>query len=147
MVRPASMAATVGGLLLIIATGSYRAVERVAIVLGLFELAFVVMAWRAAPGFAPIVREAVQIPLRDHDYLYLLAANLGTSVIPSALVYQQSASVDKGLGPGEVKPARLETLAGVVLCQTVTAALLIAAAATLGEGFTLDTVARIVGLW
>jgi Mn2+/Fe2+ NRAMP family transporter len=140
---PATMAMTVGGLLLIVATGSYRAVERVAIILGLFELAFVVMAWRAAPGLASIAREAVQIPLRDHNYLYLLAANLGTSVIPWALVYQQSASVDKGLGPGNVKPARLETLAGVLLCQMITSALLIAAAATLGGGNTLDTVGRI----
>ena len=140
---PAMMAMTVGGLLLIVATGSYRAVERVAIVLGLFELAFVVMAWRAAPGLAPIAREAVQIPVHDHGYLYLLAANLGTSVIPWAIVYQQSASVDKGLGPADVKSARIETLAGVVLCQTITSALLIAAAATFGGGLALDTVTRI----
>ena len=31
------------------------------------------------------------------DYLYLLAANLGTSVMPWAIFYQQSAMIDKGL--------------------------------------------------
>jgi hypothetical protein len=81
--------------------------------------------------------------LRDPGYLYLLAANLGTSIIPWALLYQQSASVDKGLGPLHVRGARLETLAAVVLCQTITSALLVAAGATLSTGAKLNTVAQI----
>lgn len=138
-----TMAATVGGLILIVITGSYRSVERVAIVVGLMELAFIVMAWRAAPGVAEIAREAAQLPLRDRDFLYLLAANLGTSIIPWALLYQQTASVNKGLGVGNVGAARLETLAGVILCQVITSALLIAAGATLGSGAALATVPQI----
>jgi Mn2+/Fe2+ NRAMP family transporter len=106
-------------------------------------LAFLVMAWRAAPGWAPIVQQAGEPALRDPGYLYLLAANLGTSIIPWALLYQQSASVDKGLGPRHVRGARLETLAAVVLCQTITVSLLVAAGATLGGGAKLDTVAQI----
>jgi len=138
-----TMAGTVGGLILIVLTGSYRRVERVALSLGALELAFVAMAWRASPGLAPVVHEAAQIPLRDHGYLYLLAANLGTSVIPWTLLYQQSASVDKRLQPRHARAARWETLAGVVLCQIITSALLIAAAATLDRGTALDTVPEI----
>jgi Mn2+/Fe2+ NRAMP family transporter len=140
---PATMAVTVTGLILIVATGSYRSVERVALVFGLCELAFLIMAWRAAPGLAPIMREAAQIPLTDRSYLYLLAANLGTGIIPWVLLYQPAASVNKGLAVGDVNAARLETLAGVVLCQTITSALLIAAAATLARGADLETVAQI----
>lgn len=139
----ATIAVTVGGLILMVITGSYRSVERIALFLGLFEFAFLVMAWRAAPGLAPIIHQARQLPLHDHGYLYLLAANLGTSVIPWALLYQQSASVDKGLRPEHVGAARLETLGGVVLCQVITSALLVAAGATLGNGAALDTVAQI----
>jgi len=138
-----AMAGTVGALMLIVVTGSYRKVERVALSLGALELAFLAMAWRASPGLAPIVREAALIPLRDHGYLYLLAANLGTSVIPWTLLYQQSASVDKRLEPRHAWAARWETLAGVMLCQIITSALLIAAAATLGRGTPLDTVPEI----
>jgi Mn2+/Fe2+ NRAMP family transporter len=138
-----TITATVSGLILVVTTGSYRSVQRLALLVGFFELAFLVMAWRAAPGLAPIVQQAVRLPLRDRDYLYLLAANLGTSIIPWALLYQQSAGVDKGLGPGQVRFARLETLIGVVLCQTITSALLIAAGAVLGKGQPLDTVAQI----
>jgi Mn2+/Fe2+ NRAMP family transporter len=140
---PAAMAGSVVGLILMVVTGSYRSVERIALFFGLFELAFLVMAWRAAPGLAAIVQQAGELPLRDPGYLYLLAANLGTSIIPWALLYQQSASVDKGLGLRHVRGARLETLAAVVLCQTITSALLIAAGATLGGGGALNTVAQI----
>ncbi len=136
-------AGVVIGLILTFVTGSYRSVERVALFFGLFELAFLVMAWRAAPGVAPILQQAVELPMRDSGYLYLLAANLGTSIIPWALLYQQSASVDKGLGPGHIRGARLETFAGVVLCQTITLSLIVAAGATLGNGGPLNTVLQI----
>jgi Mn2+/Fe2+ NRAMP family transporter len=137
------IAATVLGLILIVVTGSYRRVERISLLVGLLELAFLVMAWRAAPAAATIAAQATRLPLADHGYLYLLAANLGTSIIPWTLLYQASASVDKGLGPAQIGAARLETLAGVVLCQTITSALLIAAAATLGGGGALATVGQI----
>jgi len=139
----ATMALAVVGLMAMVITGSYRSVERVALFLGLFEVAFLAMAWRAAPGFAPIVEEAARAPLNDPDYLYLLAANLGSSVIPWALLYQQSASVDKGLGARHLGGARLETLVGVVFCQAITSALLIAAGATLANGGPIETVAEI----
>jgi Mn2+/Fe2+ NRAMP family transporter len=142
---PATMAVTVVGLMLIVATGSYRAVERVALFFGLFELAFLVMAWRAAPGLAPIAREAIDLPLTNPNYLYLLAANLGTGIIPWVLLYQPAASIDKGLAVGDVNAARLETLGGIVLCQVITSALLIAAASTLGKGAPLDSVTDIEG--
>jgi Mn2+/Fe2+ NRAMP family transporter len=137
------IAATVGGLIAIVVTGSYRRVERISLLVGLLELAFLVMAWRAAPGPAAIAAAASHVPLANHGYLYLLAANLGTSIMPWTLLYQASASVDKGLGPAAIGAARVETLAGVVLCQTITSALLIAAAATLGNGGALATVGQI----
>jgi Mn2+/Fe2+ NRAMP family transporter len=138
-----TMAATVSALILIVTSSSYRSVQRLALLVGFFELAFLVMAWRAAPGIAPIVHQAASLPLRDPDYLYLLAANLGTSIIPWALLYQQSAGVDKSLGAGNVRYARVETLIGVVLCQTITSALLIAAGAVLGKAQPVATVGQI----
>jgi Mn2+/Fe2+ NRAMP family transporter len=138
-----TMTITVSALILMVLTGSYRSVQRIALLVGLFELAFLIMAWRAAPGLAPILRQATQLPLSNRGYLYLLAANLGTSIIPWTLLFQQSATVDKGLGPHQVRGARFETLVGVILCQTITSALLIAAAAKLGRGHPLDSIAEI----
>jgi Mn2+/Fe2+ NRAMP family transporter len=101
------------------------------------------MAWRAAPGLTPVLREAAELPIRDSGYLYLLAANIGTGIMPWTLLYQQSASVDKGLGARHIRAARIETMAGVLLCQTITIALLITAAATLGGRGALITVDQI----
>jgi Mn2+/Fe2+ NRAMP family transporter len=75
-----------------------------------------------------------QIPLGDPGYLYLLAANLGTCVIPWAIFYQQSASIDKGLTRAHLAATRMETLLGAVLCQTITAAVVVAAAAAFAKG-------------
>jgi Mn2+/Fe2+ NRAMP family transporter len=139
----ATMALAFFGLMAMVVTGSYRSVERVALFFGLFEIAFVAMAWRAAPGWRPIVAEALRAPPRDPEFFTLLAANLGTSVIPWALLYQQSATIHKGLGPAHLPAARIETLIGVVVCQTITSALLIAAGATLSAHGALDSVVDI----
>ncbi len=142
-----SSVAAAAGLLGIVWTGSYRSVELVAIAVGLCELAFIVLAWLAHPAAGEMVAQAVQVPFTDRGYLYLLAANLGTCVIPWAVFYQQSASIDKGLTPANLAAMRFETLGGALLCQTVTAAVVVASAAAFGHatagGPTLDKVGDI----
>jgi Mn2+/Fe2+ NRAMP family transporter len=128
---------------LMVSTGSYRSVERAALFLGMFELAFLAVAWKASPSGGELLAQVAHAPLGDTGYLYLLAANLGTSVMPWTVFYQQSAMIDKGLASGDMKIARLETLSGAIICQLITAAVLIAAAATLGRqgsGASLDNV-------
>jgi Mn2+/Fe2+ NRAMP family transporter len=129
-----STAIAVAALLVVVWSGSYGAVERVSVVVGLGELAFILLAWLARPAPAEMAAQALQIPLTDRGYLYLVAANLGTCVIPWAVFYQQSASIDKGLDRAHLAAARMETLAGAVLCQIVTAAVVVAAAAAFSHG-------------
>ena len=127
-------------------TGSYHSVERVAIVFGLFEAAFFVVAWKAAPDSSDVAAQVLHMPLLDKNYLYLLAANLGTSIMPWTIFYQQSAIIDKGLGLEDLKLARLDTVLGAIFCQAVTLAVLVAAAATLGKsgtGLNLENVPQI----
>jgi len=116
--------------LAMVLTGSYRTVERMVIGLGLFELAFIGVAWHAGPHPDAIVAQLADLPLADRDYLYLVAANLGTSVMPWAIVYQQSALMDKGLGIEHLRIARFDVLLGAIICQAVTAAVLVASAAS-----------------
>lgn len=112
--------------------GAYASVERIAIALGLFELAFVIVAWRAGPKLDDMLAQVDDWPIYNSRYLYLLAANLGTTLMPWAAFYQQSAMVDKNLQPSRITEARLETLGGAALCQLITAAILVAGAAALG---------------
>ena len=131
--RWVSLALAGGALLLTVLTGSYRRVERVAIVVGLFELAFFGVAWAARPDLGLMARQAVEIPFADKSYLYLVAANIGAVIMPWMVFYQQSAVADKRLGPQHLNAARWDTAIGAVVTQLVMAAVLIAAAATLAS--------------
>lgn len=117
-------------ILTMVAAGAYQSVERIVIVLGLFELVFLVIAWRARPDLGQVAAQLVELPLGHHDYLYMVAANLGTTIMPWSIFYQQSALIDKGLDIRHLRATRVDTLLGAVLCQVVTAAVLVAAAAT-----------------
>jgi Mn2+/Fe2+ NRAMP family transporter len=120
-----------GALLLTVLTGSYRRVERIAIIVGLFEFAFFGVAIAARPNLGTMARQAVQIPFAEKAYLYLVAANIGAVIMPWMIFYQQSAIADKRLRPEHLTAARLDTAVGAVVTQLVMAAVLIAAAATL----------------
>ena len=118
-------------LLAVVATGSYRRVERAAIAIGLFEFAFFAVAWAARPDLGAMAREAVAVPLGDRGYLYLVAANIGAVIMPWMIFYQQSAVADKRLRPEHFAAARWDTAIGAVVTQLVMAAVLVAAAATI----------------
>ncbi len=120
-------------LLVVVLTGTYRRVERVAIVLGLFEFAFFLVAYEAHPRGIELAQGLVQMPLGDRGYLYLVAANIGAVIMPWMIFYQQSAVADKRLRPEHYGHARLDTALGAVVAQAVMAAILVAAAATIGR--------------
>jgi len=123
--------AVVGLILAIVWTGSYRSVERIAIIFGLFEFAFLYVGWRAGPNAGRMLSELRQIPFDDRRYLYLVAANLGAVIMPWMIFYQQSAVLDKQLGPADLRVARFDTALGAVVTQAVMASVLIATAATI----------------
>ena len=120
-------------LLAVVVTGSYRRVERAAIILGLFELAFFFVAWAAHADGVALLKGSVDIPYANKDYLYLAAANIGAVVMPWMIFYQQSAVADKRLRPEHYTAARWDTALGAVITQLVMAAVLIACAATIGR--------------
>jgi Mn2+/Fe2+ NRAMP family transporter len=128
-----TMALVVAALLVMAYKGSYLTVERIAIVVGAFELVFLLVAWRAQPGAGPMLAGALDIAWRDPKYLYLVAANIGAVIMPWMVFYQQSAVVEKRLEPTDLPAARIDTALGAVLTQIIMGAVLIAAAATLGQ--------------
>ncbi len=135
-------------LLAVVLTGGYRRVERVAIAVGLFELAFFVVAWTAHPTITQMVSGAINIPLGDRKYLFLVAANIGAVIMPWMVFYQQSAVADKRLAPEHFAAARIDTAVGAVVTQLVMAAVLIAAAAFIGTpnpDRQLDTIGDLAG--
>jgi NRAMP (natural resistance-associated macrophage protein)-like metal ion transporter len=125
---------------------SYLSVERVAIGVGLFELMFLAVAWRAQPGLAEVAAGSVDIAWRDPKYLYLVAANLGAVIMPWMVFYQQSSVVEKKLTLDDQPMARVDTAVGAVLTQIIMMAVLVATAAALygkTQSGALDTVQQI----
>jgi Mn2+/Fe2+ NRAMP family transporter len=146
--RPLTLAFAAAALLAVVLTGSYRRVERAAIVVGLFEFAFFYVAWVAHPSLDEMARGAVSIPWADSNYLYLSAANIGAVIMPWMIFYQQSAIADKKLRPEHFSAARLDTALGAIITQLVMAAVLIACAATIGPknpNASLSTVGEMSG--
>jgi Mn2+/Fe2+ NRAMP family transporter len=143
---PVTMTLVVAALILMAYRGSYLSVERIAIAVGLFELVFLAVAWRAQPGMADLAAGSIDIAWRDPNYLYLVAANIGAVIMPWMVFYQQSAVVEKKLTIEDQPAARLDTAFGAVLTQVIMAAVLIATAATLSgktQSGSLDTVQQI----
>jgi Mn2+/Fe2+ NRAMP family transporter len=137
---------TVLFLVTVVATGTYRQVELVALFIGLFELAFVAVAFVSHPNGAVMLHGLAHMPLGDRQYLFLLAGNVGAVIMPWMVFYQQSAVVDKKLDISHIKPARWDTFAGAFITQTIMAAILIVNAATIGTKnphASLDTVQQI----
>ncbi len=141
-----SILGTVLFMVMVVATSSYRRVELVAMLIGLFELAFVAVALVSHPSGRAMARGLLHMPLGNPDYLFLLASNVGAVIMPWMVFYQQSAVVDKGLDISHLQPARWDTAVGAVITQAIMASILILAATTIGvknPNASLNTVQQI----
>ncbi|HEY1940923.1 MAG TPA: divalent metal cation transporter [Roseiarcus sp.] len=145
---PVTLALVVAALLVMAFTRSYLSVERIALVVGGFELVFLLVAWMAHPSVSEIVTQSFAMPLNDPKYLYLASANIGAVIMPWMVFFQQSSVVEKKLSVSDLGAARLDTAVGAVVTQLIMAAVLVGVAATLGKAggdHALDTVQEISG--
>jgi Mn2+/Fe2+ NRAMP family transporter len=111
--------------------GRYWRWERLAMALAVFNLLFVVVAVLARPSPGQIAATlATWTPLPTgslQQFLLIMASNIGATVTPWMLFFQQSASVDKGLTPKDIPHGRLDTLIGTMLAALAGCAALVAA--------------------
>ncbi|MGB8391081.1 NRAMP family divalent metal transporter [Mycobacterium sp.] len=119
-------------LLALALTGSYRRVERIGLVVGAAELAFLVAMVMARPQPKALLDGLSSMPLGNSSYLLLVAANVGAVIMPWMIFYQQGAVVDKRLSAATIRQERHDTAAGAVLTQLIMIAVVITVAATIG---------------
>ena len=130
----APLVVTAAGLLgIVIFTRSYKRAEVFALALCAIELLFIPGALAAHPALHDVVETGIfgAQPLGDRTYLLLIASNIGAVIMPWMIFYQQSAVVDKRLGPGDLGYARLDTAIGSVLTQWIMIAIVATTGATL----------------
>lgn len=133
-------------LLALALTGSYRRVERIGLIIGAAELAFLIAMLMARPSLSALVGGLSSMPLGNSSYLMLVAANVGAVIMPWMIFYQQGAVVDKRLSETTIRQERYDTAAGAVLTQLIMIAVVVTMASTVGAhegGVSLDTVGQI----
>jgi Mn2+/Fe2+ NRAMP family transporter len=132
-------------LIMVVMTGEYRRVERIALIFGLFELSFFAVAWQSHPRAADIIADIGDQRLADTGYLYLVAGLIGATFNPWMIFYQASAITEKRLTAVHYGAARWDTITGAILTQLATASVLVAIAALNrgGMGLSLDSIGQI----
>jgi Mn2+/Fe2+ NRAMP family transporter len=124
----------VGGALVIvvgaIATGRYWTWERITLGLAIFNALFIPAAILARPDWHAVGRAMLTwSPLpggNRYVIVVLILANIGATVTPWMLFFQQSAVVDKGMQPRDIQAGRLDTAVGAMLAAVFCAATILA---------------------
>ncbi len=128
------------GLALVLFTlsgGRYWRWERIVLGLALFNGLFLVAAILVKPHLGSVVGAFDFTPFPGgglNTLLLLLASTIGATVTPWMIFFQQSASADKGMTPGDVQHGRYDTAVGAVLAAVFGIGALIAGAALLTHG-------------
>ncbi|MDQ6691486.1 MAG: divalent metal cation transporter [Candidatus Dormibacteraeota bacterium] len=114
-----------------ISGGRYWRWERVALAIAGFNLLFVLAALLSRPDPGAVGRAfATWTPLPSGSlqlFLLLVASNIGATVTPWMLFFQQSAVVDKGMTPKDIPQGRIDTVLGAALAAAAGCAALIVA--------------------
>lgn len=135
-------ALAVGGSVLVIgvaiSTSRYRTWERFAIALSLGNAIFLPVALLAHPdlsviGHAMLTWSPLPGGLKP-DTITLMIADIGATVTPWMLFFQQGAVADKGLTPSELSGARIDTLIGTILAAVFAIAAVVATAPLFSHG-------------
>jgi Mn2+/Fe2+ NRAMP family transporter len=127
------------GLALVVFTlsgGRYWRWERIVLGMALFNGLFLVAAILVKPHVGTLVSSFDFAPFPSGSFntlLLLLASTIGATVTPWMIFFQQSASADKGMTPGDVKHGRYDTAAGAVLAAIFGIGALVAGAALLAH--------------
>jgi len=126
-------------------TGSYWTWEKIALIFCVGNLIYIPCAFLVHPSVHDIIRNSL-IPHFPpggftNDLFFLLMANVGTTIAPWMLFFQQSSVVDKGLDEHEIKDGEIDTGIGAFF-TVVVAVFLIIVTAKLLPGRDIDSAAQ-----
>jgi Mn2+/Fe2+ NRAMP family transporter len=129
-------------LYLALVTHRYWTWERIILAVAAFNLVFVPVALLTRPNWGSVGRAlATWMPLPGgltNDTVLLVLANIGATVTPWMLFFQQSATVDKGLTRRDVRFGRIDTAIGAALAATAAVATIIATAPLFAHHMTAE---------
>lgn len=114
----------------LVVKGTYKRVEKVFLVVSLVYVAYFISAVMAGPEWSAVGKALVTPRFSmETTYLVLAVTNIGTTIAPWMLFYQQSSIVDKGLDAEKMGYERADTLVGVFFAVVVGMFIIICCAA------------------
>jgi Mn2+/Fe2+ NRAMP family transporter len=117
---------------LLVVRGSYKAAERIFVLMTIPFFAYPIAAILAHPRWLSVGKAVVAPHIQlNSGYLFLFIATAGTTITPFMQLYVQSAVVEKGLGPEDLKAERIEVVSGSIFANLVACFIIIATGATL----------------
>ncbi len=128
----AAMLLALAVLYLALVTHRYWTWERITLAAAAFNLVFVPVALLSHPHWTTIGRAMLTWgPLPGgltQGTLLLILSNIGATVTPWMLFFQQSAVTDKGLTRGDIRFGRIDTVLGAFLASVAAVAVVLATA-------------------
>ncbi len=114
---------------MMIMSGRYWTWEKIALLFCAINLIYIPAAFMVHPSIRDIAYNSFvpHFPPGGftNDLFFLLMANIGTTIAPWMLFFQQSSVVDKGLNEKEIKYGKADTAFGAVLTVVVAMVLII----------------------
>jgi Mn2+/Fe2+ NRAMP family transporter len=120
------------GVWLLLIRGSYKAAERIFVIMTIPFFAYPIAAILARPDWGAVGHAVVAPNVHTtRDYLFLFIATAGTTITPFMQLYVQSAVVERGVGVDELNAERAEVTSGSIFANLVASFIIIATGATL----------------
>jgi Mn2+/Fe2+ NRAMP family transporter len=138
-IRPAiAVGVSLIGVLGAMTTGRYWTWERITLGLAIFNALFIPAALLAHPAWREVGHAFLTwapLPTGNRfDIMLLILSDIGATVTPWMLFFQQSAVVDKGMQPRDIPAARIDTMLGTVLASVFGIAAILATAPLFRHG-------------
>jgi Mn2+/Fe2+ NRAMP family transporter len=110
--------------------------ERITLAAAVFNLIFVPVALMTHPHWHAVGHALITwqpLPGFNKDTLLIVLADIGATVTPWMLFFQQSATVDKGMTTKDIRFGRADTIIGAVLAACAAIATILATAPLFGH--------------
>ena len=115
--------------------------ERITLAAAAFNLIFIPVALMTHPSWHSVGHAFITwqpLPGFNKDTLLLVLADIGATVTPWMLFFQQSATVDKGMTTKDIRFGRIDTVLGAALATAAAIATILATAPLFAHQMTAD---------
>lgn len=106
----------------------YHKWERVSLIIALFNMIFIPLLLFAHPDWSLVASTFLTWHINGGltpIFIYVLLANLGTTIAPWMLFFQQSSEVDKGTVPEDIGAGKRDTFIGACIMSAVAISIIV----------------------